>query len=49
MYLVETEPGRYFFVVENVERGLVVTVSDRRMPKHQIERFTLRYGWRPQK
>lgn len=44
--LLETEPGRYLFVVENPREQLVITVSDRRLPRHQIQRFILRYGWR---
>lgn len=48
VYLVETELGRYFFVVENVESGVVITVSDRRLPAREIERFKVRYEWRRQ-
>lgn len=46
VYLLQTEPGRYFFVVENPAARRIVTVSDRRVPEHEIERFIVRYGWR---
>lgn len=45
VHVLETEPGRYFYVVENLERQLVITVSDRRVQHHEIERLTTRYGW----
>jgi hypothetical protein len=45
VYLLETEPGRYFYVVENAERDLIVTVSDRRVPLHEVERLIARFGW----
>lgn len=46
MYLLETEPDRYFYVVEVVKRGVIVTFSDRRVRRHGIERLSVRYGWR---
>lgn len=45
VHLVETEQGRYFYVVESAVRDLIITVSDRRVPRHEIERLTVKYGW----
>jgi hypothetical protein len=45
IHLLETEPGRYFYVVENADKELVVTVSDRRVRRHEIEHLTERFGW----
>ena len=45
VHLLQTEPGRYFYVVENVVRDLIVTVSDWRVRWHQLERLITRYGW----
>lgn len=45
IHLLETAPGRYFYVVENAERDLIVTVSDQRIGRHEIERLTERFGW----
>lgn len=46
VYLLETEPDRYFYVVEDTERQAIVTVSDRRVRRRGIERLSVRYGWR---
>lgn len=43
--MLEIEPGRYFYVVENADLDLIVTVSDRRVRHHEIERLTKRFGW----
>ncbi len=45
VHLLETEPGRYFYVVEDAERDMIGTVSDRRVRRHEIERLTTRFGW----
>lgn len=45
IHLLEIEPGRYFYVVENADLDLIVTVSDRRVRHHEIERLTKRFGW----
>ena len=45
IHFLETEPGRYFYVVENADLDLIVTVSDRTLRPHEIERLTERFGW----
>lgn len=45
VHLLETEPGRYFYVVENTDRDLIVTVSDRRIGRHEVERLIERFEW----
>lgn len=47
VHLVETEPGRYFYVVVNVERDLVITVSDHRVRPREVARLIERFGWEP--
>jgi hypothetical protein len=43
---LKTAPERFFYVVENLERQLIVTVSDRRVRRRGIDRLSVRYDWR---
>ena len=45
VHLIETDPGRYFYVVYNQVTNTIVTVLDYRLTWEAVEHFRGLYGW----